>query len=131
MTIGFRGTIWLPTVHLMSASILELKRDFCDGKVSRWKVGLTLLAAAASLNSSVPVSGATGQQTTPPAAAAMQLEGSLDKAEAAFTGGWAWNAARPSEPIKVDVYELLVLSDICMPKFSGIISSRHPRSHGL
>jgi len=34
-----------------------------------------------------------------------RFEGSLDKAEVAFAGGWAWDRTQPNVPIKVDVYD--------------------------
>lgn len=34
-----------------------------------------------------------------------QFDGSLDKLEVASVGGWAWDAARPNEAIKVDIYD--------------------------
>jgi hypothetical protein len=56
-----------------------------------------LLGAFFNCTLLVPTSGGASD--------ANRFEGSLDKAEVAFAGGWAWDRTQPDVAIKVDVYD--------------------------
>ena len=55
-------------------------------------------------DSTPPASPAAPAVSAAPAATG-QFEGSFDKLEVISLGGWAWDALRPNEPIKVEIYD--------------------------
>ena len=50
-------------------------------------------------------SGIFGTPSESASPVAPQFEGSFDKLEVESVGGWAWDGARPNEPIKVEIYD--------------------------
>ena len=69
----------------------------------RWYALSAFAIALFSVASSSRIIGSPAESASP--AAVPQFEGSFDKLEVESLGGWAWDVARPNEPIKVEIYD--------------------------
>ncbi len=79
-------------------------------------LGIALVLAALSF-----AFGSPADSTQP---ASTQFEGSFDKLEVVSLGGWAWDAARPTAAVKVDIYDgTTLLSTIIAQEFRDDLKS--------
>jgi hypothetical protein len=89
---------------LFSQTLSASPRDSLGVVSSRHQLSPAIRSATPSINP-LPTSAA-------------QFEGSLDKVEIGSVGGWAWDASRPKEAIKVEIYDgTTLLSTITAQEF--------------